>query len=343
MSFDDNKTDFGKPNSNFGQPSNNGFGSPNSSASFGGSSNGENSSWGSSKTNETQIGPKTPFGISPSPNQGFPAARTGNNVDVSQSPQNSKNNTYIFNADSRTIRGKISQYSSSGKEDGTYRRLLPVKLYEAIVYKQRLEDVLHRFTVRVDHGEDALGYQKYTDIPVNVHGTISGGLQLVDNAEVAVHGKYKNGVLMADSIYVINNGYESKVGFQHSVKAITYGILATVMFLFICFVVASTNGSFFANIKEFLKVWLIITVVITVLYLITSMSRFGLLTRMFSNKKRSFPLLGILLISLALTFLFLSFFGSLSGFGSALYGLIYSIVPIIIIIVALFFIIKSMF
>lgn len=241
------------------------------------------------------------------------------------------------------IRGRVAQYSSTGKEDGEYRRLLPVKIYQAIVYRQRLEDVLHRFTVRVEQSEDALGYQNYTDIPVNVHGTIAGGLQIVDNAEVEVHGKYKNGVLMADSVYVINNGYESKVGFQHSVKAITYGILSAIMLAFICFVAASSNGNFIANIKEFCTVWFVIAAILTVLYLITSLTKIGLLTRMFSNKRRSFPLFSILLISLALAFLFVSAFGSFAGFGSYLSGWIYSLVPIIIIVVALFFIIKSMF
>lgn len=253
----------------------------------------------------------------------------------------STNNKYF--SGSMTICGRVSQYSSSGKEDGEYRRLLPVKIYQALVYKQRLEDVLHRFTVRVEQGEDALGYQNYTDIPVNVHGTISGGLQIVDNAEVRVHGKYCKGVLMADSIYIINNGHESKVGLQHSVKAITYGILFAVMLAFICFVAVSTDGNFFANIKSFCKVWLVIAAIITVLYLITSFSKFGMLTRMFSDKKRSFPFWGILLISLALAFLFVSVFGSFAGFGAILSGWIYSLVPIIIILVALFFLIKSMF
>lgn len=262
------------------------------------------------------------------------------NTKVSVIPEKSISNSFIPD---ECIRGRVAQYSSTGKEDGEYRRLLPVKIYQAIVYRQRLEDVLHRFTVRVEQGEDALGYQNYTDIPVNVHGTIAGGLQIVDNAEVEVHGKYKNGVLMADSVYVINNGYESKVGFQHSVKAITYGILSAIMLAFICFVAASSNGNFIANIKEFFTVWFVIAAILTVLYLITSLTKIGLLTRMFSNKRRTFPLFGILLISLALAFLFVSVFGSFAGFGSYLSGWIYSLVPIIIIVVALFLIIKSMF
>lgn len=240
------------------------------------------------------------------------------------------------------VRGRVAQYSSSGKEDGTYRRLLPVKIYQAIVYRQRLEDVLHRFTVRVEQGEDALGYQKYTDVPVNVHGTIASGMQIINNAEVKVHGKYHNGVLMADSIYIINNNYESKVGFQRSVKAIAYAILSAVMLAFICFVAVNSNGGFFANIKEFCTVWLVMAAIITVLYLVLSFTRFGILTRLFSRGRRSFPLVGILLLSLALAFLFVNAFGSFAGFGSYLSGWLNAVIPLVITVVVLFFIIKAM-
>lgn len=270
------------------------------------------------------------------------------NLPVTQrNPNSSAFYTSVHSSDDfapdNCIRGRVAQYSSSGREDGEYRRLLPVKIYQAIVYRQRLEDVLHRFTVRVEQGVDSLGYQKYTDVPVNVHGTIAGGLQIVDNAEVEVHGRYKNGVLMADRINIINNGYKSKVGFQRSVKAITYSILSVIMLMFICFVAIKSNGSFFNNLKEFCIVWLIIAAILTVLYLITSLTKIGLLARMFSTRKRSFPLFGILLVSLALAFLFVSAFGSLAGFGSYLSGWIYSIVPIIIIVIAIFFMIKSVF
>lgn len=241
------------------------------------------------------------------------------------------------------IRGKVAQYSSSGTEDGEYRRFLPQKIYQAIVYRQRLEDVLHRFTVRVDRGEDSLGYQQYNDIPVNVHGTIAGGLQIIDNAEVQVSGKYRDGVLMADEIYIINNGYKSKVSFQRSVRAIVYGVLSAIMFLFVCFVAATSDGNFFANIKEFCTVWFVITAILTVLYLITRLTPIGILSRMYSKKKPTFPIFVIILISLALAFLFVSAFGSFTGFGSYLSGWIYSIVPIVIIVIALFFVIKSIF
>lgn len=252
-------------------------------------------------------------------------------------------NVNAQNFDNTLIRGKVSQYSSSGKEDGTYRRLLPVKIFQAIVYRQRLEDVLHRFAVRVEHNKDSFGHQSHTDIPVNVHGTISGGLQITDNSEVEVHGKYHNGVLMADSIYIINNGYKSKVGFQHSIKAIVYGILSAIMLLFVCFVAASSNGGFFTSLKEFCTVWLVAFVILTVLYLLTSLTKIGLIKRMFAKKRPSFPLFGLLLTSLALAFLFLSAFGSFTGFGAYLTGWVYSVIPLVVVIVAIFFMIKSLF
>lgn len=42
-----------------------------------------------------------------------------------------------------------------------------------------------------------MGFGSYVDVPVNVHGTIAGGIQIIDNCEVEIRGKYKNHVLMA--------------------------------------------------------------------------------------------------------------------------------------------------
>ncbi len=242
-----------------------------------------------------------------------------------------------------TVRGRISQYSSTGNEDGNYRRLFFIRWYQAIVYRQRLEDVLHRFTVRVDDSGDGLGYQGYRDVPVNVHGTISGGLQLADNMEVEVSGKYDKGVLMASSINVVNNGCKSKVTFQRSIKAITYGILFGILLIFLCVLGANSTQGFWQGIGSFLKTWAVFAAILSVLYLITSFSRLGILFRIFRKKGVSFPLLGILLVSLALSFLFLYIFGSFAGFGSVVASWVYAAVPIIVIIIALFFLIKGMF
>ncbi len=241
----------------------------------------------------------------------------------------------------KTIRGRILQYSSSGKEDGQYRRLFPVRLFQALFYHQRLEDVLHRFTVRVDRGRDALGHDAYTDIPVNVHGTVSGGMQLNDNAEVEVRGKYCDGVLMASEIYIINNGYSSKVRFQRSVSAIINSILLTIMACVICYIGAS-SGNFFESILQFCKVWGIAAVIFCVLYLIANLSKIGILVNMMSKKEKKFPFMGILVVSFTCAFLFIAAFGSIAGFGSYLSGLAMSILPVVIIIIAAFFLLKAL-
>lgn len=241
------------------------------------------------------------------------------------------------------IRGRVAQYSSTGREDGAYRRLLPVKFYQVIVYRQRLEDVLHRFIVRVEHGKDAMGYSQYFDIPVNVHGTIASGMQITDNAEVEVEGKYRNGVLMASKVSVVNNGYYSRVKFQRSVAAIFYGILTAVAIMALLVFVANTDGNFFLNLKSFLLTWLIVSVVSAVLYLILIFSKIGFLTRMATGKPKKFPLIGILLFSLIVTMIFMNSFGigaSLSGLFS---NLLAAIMPAAIIIIVIIVLLKLIF
>lgn len=244
---------------------------------------------------------------------------------------------------SNKLSGKVSQYSCTGKEDGNYRRLLITKIIDAVVYHQRLEDVLHRFNVRVENGKDVMGYSQYSDIPVNVHGTIASGMQITDNAEVEVEGKYRNGVLMASKVSVVNNGYHSQIKFQRSVSAIIYGVLAVVAAIALIVFVANTDGNFFANLKSFLLTWLVVSVVTAVLYLVLIFSKIGFLTRMATGKPKKFPIVGILLFSLIITMIFMNSFGigaSLSGLFSKL---LIAIMPTAIIIIAIIFLIKLIF
>ena len=202
------------------------------------------------------------------------------------------------------IRGRVYQYSSSGKEDGSYRRLLPKKFYQALIYRQRLEDVIHRFVVKIDTGKDAAGYGDPDFVPVNVHGTIAGGLQLTDNEEVEVKGRYdKNGVLMAYDIRIVSNGHRSKVSFQHDVRAITIGIVLSILAIVICFFGSSSVVNFYEAVKTLLAAWLISFIVVTVLFLIFSISKAGIFFSLLrSEKKRKFPLLTLLIISFAIAF-----------------------------------------
>ena len=241
------------------------------------------------------------------------------------------------------IHGRVAQYSSTGKEDGNYRRLLITKIIDAVAYHQRIEDVLHRFNVRVENGKDAMGYSQYADIPVNVHGTIASGSQISDNAEVEVEGKYRNGVLMASKVSVVNNGYHSQIKFQRSISAIVYGVLVAVAAIALVVFVANTDGSFFDNLKSFLLTWLVVSIVTAVLYLILIFSKIGFLTRMATGKPKKFPIMGILLFSLIVTMIFMNS----SGIGTSLSGLfsnlLVSIIPVTIVIIVIILLIKLIF
>lgn len=188
-----------------------------------------------------------------------------------------------------------------------------------------------------------MGYSQYSDIPVNVHGTIASGMQITDNAEVEVEGKYRNGVLMASKVSVVNNGYHSQIKIQRSISAIIYGVLAVVAAIALIVFVANTDGNFFANLKSFLLTWLVVSVVIAVLYLVLIFSKIGFLTRMATGKPKKFPIVGILLFSLIITMIFMNSFGigaSLSGLFSKL---LIAIMPTAIIIIAIIFLIKLIF
>lgn len=211
----------------------------------------------------------------------------------------------------RTIQGRVSQYSSTGREDGHYRRLGLVRLYDALIYGQRFEDVLHRFTVRVRGGTDAFGQQEYFDVPVNVHGTISGGVQLADNNEVEVTGTYRHGVLMARRVTVVSGGYRTQIRFQHSVGLIVFTVLA-LLAMILCIGVAadaSNGGGLLTGIVGFLESWLAIAVILLVLYGMFCFSRFGIAWRVATGPRRRSPFLAILVVSLLLTVLIVSEYG----------------------------------
>lgn len=200
------------------------------------------------------------------------------------------------------IRGKITNYTNSQKENSGYKRIVFVKLLQAIVYKQRFDDILHSFTVRVNNGTNAFGNQNYADIPVNIHGIVSGGIQLVDNLDVEIYGKYHNGILMASSIYVLNNGYKSPVKLQHSAKAIAYGILALIATAFLIYIGVFSHGNFFQNIGSFLKTWLVSSIIVLVLYFILTW-KFHLILTLTKGKMTKIPIIGILLVAFIISFL----------------------------------------
>ena len=237
------------------------------------------------------------------------------------------------------ICGKLTRYSVTDSEKG-YKRLFVVKLFDAIVYRQRMDDVLHRFTVRVDMGKDSFGYSNFKDVPINVHGVIADGAQLDDNADVEVHGKYRNNILMADSINIVNAGYRSKVNFQHSRQAVFYAVLASMALIFLIYVGVSSKGGFFENIKSFFVAWLISAAVVTGLYFLLYFSRIG---RFMAYRNKGFPFIGILLLSFIFALLYMNLFGLGTGVSGLFSSALSAILPILIVIGVIIFMIKLLF
>lgn len=203
------------------------------------------------------------------------------------------------------IRGKVYRYSSSGGEDGSYRRYLPVRIFQALVYRQRLEDVIHRFSVHVEFPSDSMGYDNSIDIPVNAHGTIAGGLQLTDGDEVEVHGKYLNENFMAERIYIMNNGYRTQVRFQRSVRTIVCGIVLAVLMIAALSASGTIGDDFFTNLGTFFVGWAASFLLVTIIYFILGITKIGIFVRAVSREKPKFPFFVILVISAILSLLFL--------------------------------------
>jgi hypothetical protein len=86
----------------------------------------------------------------------------------------------------------------------------------------------------------------------------------------------------------------------------------------------------------------VLQVVFLVLYLIANLTKIGLLINLMSKKERKFPLMGILVVSFACAFLFIAAFGSIAGFGSYLSGLAMSVLPVVILIIVAFFLLKAL-
>lgn len=245
-----------------------------------------------------------------------------------------------FNNDNRIV-GKVHNYSSTGNEDGTYRRFFITKLIDAIVFKQRYEDVLHRFMVRVDNG-GSYGYSNYTDVPVNVHGTIAGGMQISDNTDVEVVGKYKNGVLMAEDIYIINGGYKSRVSFQRNLSSLVYIFFSLLALGALVYYGITANGTFTENLQYLLIRWAVVFVVLSVLYFVFILSRLGVAIRISSGKRMGFPIFRILIFSLAIALAFIYALGS-TVVKTAISGALSTVLTVAIVIVLIIFIIKIIF
>ena len=234
-------------------------------------------------------------------------------------PQNNDHSRLTSVNNDQSFTGIVYNYKNSDNDGSKYSRLLIMKLWDAVVYKQRMEDVLHYFRLHTSSGKDLDGMEISKNINVNVHGTIIGGAHLADNSRLTVRGKFKNGVLMASEITDDDSG--SHIRFRRSYKAIATTVVISILFLFgliHCITSSSSIGDFFHNIGTFFWTLIIVYVVLLVIYFIASFTKFGIIMRAVSQKKMSIPWLALFIIAFAITILIMS---NMSGIGSGLSSL----------------------
>lgn len=237
------------------------------------------------------------------------------------------------------IKGKISQYRTYSDKSGNYRRLLPRKIYQALVYGQRFEDLLHSFIVTEIKGSDNAGnpiQQKYV---VNVHGSTNYGATLTDNEEVEVRGKFTHdNIMMAKDIRVINGSISTPIKFQRSVKLIALTCLVVALLILGIIGFASMGSGnpisgFMNNVWSFVTTMFAVYVILLILYAVSSFTRIGFMTRLLSGgRRRTSPLITMLVIAFILTLLLYNVFGLGTIMTSTLSGALSAVGPIIVII-----------
>lgn len=238
-----------------------------------------------------------------------------------------------------TICGRVFSYSNTEIEGGNYRRLPFSKVADALFYGQRMDDLLHRFTVRAEDG--ASRANPYSDVMVNVHGVVAGGMRIADNETVEVSGRYRDGILMAKKIDVITGGGRTTVRFQRSVSAIVYAIIVAVIAAFAIYIGIEHGDVLAGNIVPFLTTWLICAVLLGGLY-VGVLTKMGPLAQYFAVKHGKVPIVGVLLVSLLLALILLNSFGIGATVGSALEALAAAVIPIVVVGAVIVMIFKTL-
>ena len=343
---------FGSKSSSFGANSSKKNGSDfssNNKSYFGQTGNGTTEKSGFGTNSGTSFGKTTPQQTSTNTgNNNASANRTSSQSNMARqsNSSNTTSNQKSKTASLKCIRGKISQYRTYSDKSGNYRRLFPRKIHQAIVYGQRFEDFLHSFTLTETQGVDRAGnpiIQKYV---VNVHGSTNYGATLLDNEEVEVKGKFTNdNILMAKEICVINGSVSTPIKFQRSAKMIAvFTLVALGLILLLCGLFSGGNSSvsgLMNTIKGFLTTMLTVYVILLILYFVSLFTRIGFMTRLLSGgRRRTSPLIAMLIIAFILSLLIYNVFGIGTAFGNAFSGALGAIGPIAIMIIGILLLFK---
>ncbi|MDO4805705.1 MAG: hypothetical protein Q4A07_00510 [Coriobacteriales bacterium] len=165
--------------------------------------------------------------------------------------------------DIATVRGVVQNYTNTSVSGGTYRRSSPRRLFEALCYGQHVEDCLHMFVLRTANPDPAVG--GYLNVPINVHGTISGGVALTNGVNVEATGRYRNGVLMASLIEVECGSRRTEVQFQHDAGEALRVFGPPTIVLILLLSLGSGDG-LLGGLRQFTSAWLVTTFVLAVLW-----------------------------------------------------------------------------
>jgi len=243
----------------------------------------------------------------------------------------------------QTVSGVVYNYKNTDNDGSKYSRLFLIRLYDAIRYGQRMEDVLHYFKVHVVSGKDIDGMEISKNVNVNAHGTIIGGAHIDENSRVTVRGKYKNGVLMATDIVDDESG--SHIHFRRSYKAIATTLMIGVLILIglMCGINSGNSiGGVFNYIGQFCVTLAIVYVGLIILLLIISFTKFGLIMRAVSKNKFSIPWLALFIVAFAITiFIMSNISGGLGQLSGSLTKFLTTIILYGILIYGIFLIIKG--
>lgn len=125
------------------------------------------------------------------------------------------------------IKGIVTEYSCTQTENSGYKRNIIEKIAQYFLYGQSMEDVLHRFTLKIT---DEFG-DSDCDVNVNIHGSIGYGAGITNNSTIMAEGKYANGVFWASQLYKVSshNRSEIRIKKQATSLIVTMLIIAAVI------------------------------------------------------------------------------------------------------------------
>ena len=235
------------------------------------------------------------------------------------------------------IRGQVHDYINSDIEGQRFVRTPIEKVIDAVLFRQRTDDILHRFNVRLEGDQRLDEEYGYSSVPVNVYGTIGAGMGIQNGDRVEVVGRLRNNVLLAKDVTVLTNGVGSRVRFRRDLRFVSL-LLVLAAVLATGYVVSGYVKQIpFTAVLYFLKIWGIFAAAIAVLYYTLIFSR------TIWRNRGPFPIVIILVVALIAAYLFVGKFGIGASIIAVIERYITALLPTILVIALMIYLIKAMF